>query len=155
MTKSPRSGNVLDKYVPKGGLIEGLQEPGYHSMRSYWSTHPGATAQDLASNANALQELQKRTNVHSQKASDHRHKSKNLRGRRKSSASSVNVIKTGGSTLHATALPTGNASAVMQIVSGSPSIPIPATLRKNESSPTYAVLATFRVCLDKSPRQAQ
>lgn len=94
----------------KETFIEGLHESFRQRMRSYWSMYTGETLYDLARQATSLQALQMETELYSEKGSDHRQNLKNRRGRRGNSPSTVNFVKTGGSTPTTTAMPRSNDS---------------------------------------------
>lgn len=92
----------------------------------------------------------------SRKGPTHCRNMRNRRGRRGNSLSTINVVMTRVSTPTTAETPTTNASAMMQIGSNSPSIPMTATLSMNGFRAIYDESAPFcRVCLEKSHCQAE
>lgn len=90
VSKPSRCGNGLDKHVLKEVFIAELHES-VHSMRSYSSTHAGATLYDLARDGTSLRALQKRTEVSSDKGFEWRRILKYRRGRWASAPGCTNL----------------------------------------------------------------
>lgn len=125
-------------------------------MPSYWSTHPGTALYDLERHVTSLRPVQERTDFNFVKRCEPRHSSMNRRCRPEDSSSTTNIIERRGCTPTTTATLTKNASAVLEIRSNPPSIPMPTTTSTNGSSAIYIDCALFCfVCVEKSHCRAQ